>query len=358
MNGLVAVGMSGGVDSSMAAALLLEQGRDVVGVTMRLGIAEIAERACCGEAEALLARRTCTALGIPHVVIDVAEEFERAVVMPFVDAYASGTTPNPCVWCNERVKFGLLLDHARALGCEQLATGHYARVIRTPHGTLRLARGVDRAKDQSYFLYRVTAPALPRLLFPLGELTKTQVRAMAAERGLPSAARAESQDVCFTDDIAALVGRRHPEALAPGPIRNAEGVMLGTHDGIARYTVGQRKGLGIGGPGGPWRVTAIDPATNTLLVSADVPARATHATLRDAVWHASAPKARVGVELRYRATPLSATARFADGRIELVFAEPTALTAPGQSVVLYEGDAVLGGGIMEDPHASVADVQA
>jgi len=349
--------MSGGVDSSMAAALLLEQGRDVVGVTMRLGIAEIEERACCGETEALLARQTCAALGIPHVVIDVAEEFERAVVTPFVDAYASGTTPNPCVWCNERVKFGLLLDRARALGCEQLATGHYARVIRMADGTLRLARGVDSAKDQSYFLYRVPAAALPRLLFPLGELTKMQVRTMAAERGLPTATRTESQDVCFTDDLATLVGRRHPEALTPGSIRTTEGTLLGTHDGIAHYTVGQRKGLGVGGPGGPWRVVAIDAATNALLVSAEAPARTAHAELRDAVWHALAPEARVDAEIRYRAAPLPATARFADDRIELRFVTPAVPAAPGQSVVLYEGDTVLGGGIMERAQGPFMGVQ-
>lgn len=347
MNGLVAVGMSGGVDSSMAAALLLEQGYDVVGVTMRLGIAEIAERACCGETEALLARRTCAALGIPHVVLDVAEEFERAVVAPFVDAYAVGVTPNPCVWCNERVKFGALLGHARALGCERLATGHYALVTRMPDGSLRIARGVDSAKDQSYFLYRVPAEALPRLLFPLGGLTKPQVRAMAAERGLPAAERPESQDVCFTDDAAALVGRRRPEAMRPGPIVDERGERLGTHRGIARYTVGQRKGLGIGGPGGPWHVAAIDAATGTLTASARAPRRATRMLLRDAVWRATAPQAEVLAELRYRATPLPAVARFADGRIELALREPAIPSAPGQSVVLYEGQTVLGGGIME-----------
>src|SRR5659263_719932 len=263
----IAVAMSGGVDSSVAAALVLEAGRDVLGVTMRLGLAELADRACCGEEEVLLARRVCDALGIQHVVLDMAAEFAAEVVEPFCASYAAGLTPNPCVRCNERIKFGAFLDRARRLGADTLATGHYARIVHD-EGRAWLERGVDRRKDQTYFLYRVPPKTLAILEFPLGDLTKPVVRALAEARSLPTAARRESQEVCFTDDHAAFVTARRPEAGMPGPIEGSTGMVLGAHRGIARYTVGQRKGLGLGGPEGPYRVVRIDARRNAVIVGA------------------------------------------------------------------------------------------
>ena len=302
----VAVAMSGGVDSSVAAALLLEAGRDVFGVTMRLGLAELADRACCGEEEVLLARRVCDALGIQHVVLDMAAEFASEVVEPFCADYAAGLTPNPCVRCNERIKFGAFLERVRRLGAGTLATGHYARVARA-EGQVWLERGADRQKDQSYFLYRVPPEALAMLEFPLGDLTKPEVRALAEARGLPTAARRESQEVCFTDDHAAFVTARRPEAGVPGPIEDVAGTALGTHRGVARYTVGQRKGLGLSGPEGPYRVVRIDARRNAVIVGASDTLARMEATLAESVWQLAGP-ARVLAQVRYRGLPLPATA--------------------------------------------------
>lgn len=342
-----AVALSGGVDSSVAAALLLEAGHDIFGVTMRLGLAEVAGRPCCGEEEVALARRVCAVLGIPHVVLDVAEQFRAEVVEPFCDAYASGLTPNPCVRCNERIKFGLFAEKVRALGATRLATGHYARVARDDAGVW-LERAADRSKDQSYFLYRVPPSTLEMIEFPLGELTKTRVRELAAERNLPTASRRESQEVCFTDDHAALIGRTRPEALRPGPIVDAEGRVLGEHRGIARYTVGQRRGLGIGGPKGPYRVIALDAERNAVVVGAAEEAFATGVMLGDPVWRLAAHEPqRVLAQVRYRSAARPATATLGDRGLEVVFDEPLEAPAPGQSVVLYQGDRVVGGGIAQ-----------
>lgn len=342
----IAVGMSGGVDSSLSTALLLEQGHEVIGVTMRLGIAELHGRSCCGEEDALLARRVCASLGIPHVVLDVAEAFADSVVEPFAAAYAAGLTPNPCVICNERVKFRLLDAHARTLGCDALATGHYARVVRDADGRARLARGVDAAKDQSYFLYRLSPGLLERVCFPLGDLTKRQVRDMAAERHLVSAKRAESQEVCFTDDHVALVGRSHPEALVPGAIVTEDGTVVGTHQGIARYTVGQRKGLGIGGSAGPLHVVALDAARNEVVVSRTPAMHVDRITLGEPVWCGPSEQTDVSAQLRYRAPAIAARALRTRDHLEVTLNAPVAATAPGQSVVLYDGDLVIGGGVL------------
>jgi tRNA-specific 2-thiouridylase len=348
-----AVAVSGGVDSSVAAALLLEAGRDVFGVTMRLGLAEITGRQCCGEEEVLLARRVCDLLGIQHVVVDMAEEFSSEVVEPFVDAYAAGLTPNPCVRCNERVKLGAFAERARRLGADEIATGHYARTV-SEDGTVWLERAADAAKDQSYFLYRVGPDVLGRLVFPLGDTTKSEVRARAHALGLPTAARRESQEVCFTDDHAALVAHTHPEALSPGPMLDAAGRTLGTHRGLARYTVGQRKGLGLGGPEGPFVVIALDPGRNALVVGPPAALDRAGVTLSDAIWRLDGP-ATVGAQIRYRATPLEATATpSGPARLDVRFSAPARGLAPGQSVVLYQGDRVVGGGIL----TASADVSA
>lgn len=343
----VAVALSGGVDSSIAAALLVESGRSVFGVTMRLGLAEIAGRACCGEEEVLLAKRVCTTLGIPHVVIDMAEEFRAEVVEPFCEAYASGLTPNPCVRCNERVKLGAFVERVRRLGATTLATGHYARLARDAEGTW-LQRALDTTKDQSYFLYRVDPGVLGMLEFPLGDLTKADVRRMAAERDLPTASRRESQEVCFTGDYAALVATDHPRALEPGPIEDIQGTPLGIHRGIARYTVGQRKGLGVGGPRGPYQVQRIDAARNAVIVGPAGEGAALRATLSRPVWRLGDESTNVLAQLRYRSAPTPAIAtRTSAAGLTLSFNEPVGPLAPGQSVVLYQGDRVIGGGIVD-----------
>lgn len=341
----VAIALSGGVDSSVAAALLAEQGRDVFGVTMRLGLAEIDGRSCCGEEEVALARRVCAHLGIPHVVIDVGSEFRAQVVEPFCDEYAAGSTPNPCVRCNERIKFGLLAERVRALGATVLATGHYARLERDD-GRIWLARAADRTKDQSYFLYRVQPSTLEMLEFPLGELTKAEVRRMAAGRGLPTAERRESQEVCFTADHVALVAQAHPEALEPGPIESAEGTVLGTHRGIARYTVGQRKRLGVGGPGGPYRVVSIDAGRRAVIVAPESEAHTGRVTLGEPVWRLGSEPAHVLAQIRYRSAPQPAMAEMTPDGLELEFDSPADPLAPGQSVVLYADSRVVGGGIV------------
>lgn len=344
----VAVALSGGVDSSVAAALMVEAGRDVFGVTMRLGLAEAEGRPCCGEEEVLLARRVCAHLGIPHVVIDVAEAFRARVVEPFCAEYASGRTPNPCVRCNERIKFGVLAERVRGLGASTLVTGHYARLTHDAEGVW-LERAADRAKDQSYFLYRIPTDTLGMLEFPLGGLTKPEVRTLAEARGLPTASRRESQEVCFTADHAELVAREHPAALEPGPVEDEHGTLLGTHRGIARYTVGQRRGLGIGGPGGPYEIVRIDASRRALVVA---PAGASHTgavMLADPVWRGGAQERPVLAQMRYRGVPQTARAVIAEDGLRVRFDAPVPPLAPGQSVVLYQGDRVLGGGIVPIP---------
>lgn len=345
----VAIALSGGVDSSVAAALLVEAGRDVFGVTMRLGLAELAGRQCCGEEEVALARRVCAHLGIPHVVIDVAADFRTEVVEPFCDAYAAGLTPNPCVSCNERIKFGMLAERVGTLGAAVLATGHYARLERDADGEPWLARAADRTKDQSYFLYRIPPATLGMLEFPLGGLAKAEVRRMAAERGLPTAERRESQEVCFTDDHAALVAAVHPGAVEPGAIETTDGTVLGTHRGIARYTVGQRRGLGVGGPDGPYRVVRIDAARRAVVVAPEAAAHTESVTLAEPVWREGDLPTHVLAQIRYRSAPRPAMAALTRDGLDVEFDSPVEPLAPGQSVVLYADDRVVGGGMVPAP---------
>jgi tRNA-specific 2-thiouridylase len=341
----VAVALSGGVDSSVAAALLQEAGRDVFGLTMRLGLAEVSGRTCCGEDEVKLARRVCAQLGIPHIVVDIAEQFRTEVVEPFCDDYASGLTPNPCVRCNERIKFGAFAERVQRLGASRLATGHYARIERDERGPW-LARAADESKDQSYFLYRVPPETLEMVEFPLGDLTKDRVRELAAGHGLPTAERRESQEVCFTSNHADLVAAVHPETLVPGPIEDRSGHVLGTHRGIARYTVGQRKGLGFGGPDGPYRVLALDASRNAVIVGPERDARVELVALTEPVWRLGEGTHEVSARVRYRAALLPARAELAGDRLAVTFEVPAEPLAPGQSVVLYTGDRVVGGGIV------------
>jgi tRNA-uridine 2-sulfurtransferase len=339
--------MSGGVDSSVAAALLLEAGHEVVGVTMQLLPSSAAEGGCCGTTAVRDAHRVCDLLGILHYTLNFREDFRRDVLEPVCDAYASGRTPNPCILCNDRLKFAELWRRAELMGADLLATGHYARVVRDEDGAPWLAGGTDRRKDQSYFLYRMTREQLERSLFPVGALTKPEVRAIAAELGLPTAQAPESQDVCFTGDVSAFVASERPKAATPGPIVDLAGGRLGTHLGLAHYTVGQRKGLGLPGEA-PLYVVQLDAANNAVIVGPRESLEVSDVTCVDVMWRGTGEE-RVDVRVRYRQEPIPATARAAaDGRLEISLDVPVAGVAPGQAAVCYRGSVVVGGGVVEE----------
>ncbi|MGC8874260.1 MAG: tRNA 2-thiouridine(34) synthase MnmA [Chloroflexia bacterium] len=353
----VLVAMSGGVDSSLAAALLLEQGYRVTGVTLHLWRGEPSwqprQSACCSLDAAENARRVCQKLGIPHYVLNVADAFLSRVVEPFVREYARGRTPNPCIACNREIKFRLLLERARALGFRYLATGHYARIVCERQGSRtqwHLLRGVDPQKDQSYVLYMLGQQEIQHLLFPLGEFRKQEVRREAARRGLPTAGRAESQEICFIadGDYRAFLSRQDREIVRPGPIRDLSGKLLGVHRGLAFYTVGQRKGLGVSGQPRPLFVVALDPAENALIVG---PEEALYARGLEAEgvsfvsgdWPGE--PLRVSAQVRYRSPAVPATlAPAGRAEVRLEFDVPQRAITPGQAVVFYRGEEVLGGG--------------
>jgi tRNA-specific 2-thiouridylase len=332
--GLVVAALSGGVDSATAAALLVEQGHRVVGMTMRLYDASgtrAGSGRCCGPRDIEDARAVCAHLGIPHYVIDLAPEFSAAVVEDFVEAYLAGETPNPCVKCNQHIKFSPLLARARAIGADVLVTGHYARIVDGSDG-FSLRRGVDAGKDQSYFLFSMPADELGAVRFPLGHLAKDAVRAEARRLGLPNADKDESQEICFVPDgdYAGFVERaalvRRPRA---GTIVDDGGTVLGQHDGVHRFTIGQHRGLGDLATKQKLFVTSIDPARAEVRVG---PRQA--AERREVAAH---------VQVRHRGTPIATQARVTGDRATLALAEPT-VAAPGQAAVLYDGDRVLAGG--------------
>lgn len=341
--------MSGGVDSSVAAALMHRAGCEVIGITMRLSDGDWeAHNACCGLSELHDARRVADKLGIRHYVLNHAREFRRGVIDDFVREYAAGRTPNPCVRCNQHIKFATFLAHARALGCSHVVTGHYARITREA-GRWTLWRGRDHAKDQSYVLWPMTQEQLGAALFPLGDLTKPEVRALAASLGLPTADKPESQDICFVngEGHAAFVARYRPEAAEPGPIVDATGRRLGRHRGLVHYTIGQRQGLGLVASE-PFYVTEIRAADNTVVVAPAAEAGRSRFTLSEVNW-VSAPPAREPidalVQIRYRAEPVPGRLDPHRGEVEL--AEPQRGISPGQSAVLYDRDGrVLVGGII------------
>jgi len=355
----VAVAMSGGVDSSLAAALLLQQGFEVVGLTMQLWPREREEdmppamRGCCGLDAIDSARRVARHLGIRHYVSNLREPFERFVIDPFCDEYAEGRTPNPCIRCNTFVKFGPLLHRAREIGCGKLATGHYARVLHDDHGDRwKLLRGADQTKDQSYSLYGLRQDQLSHALFPLGDLTKAETRRKAAELGLPAAERAESQEICFItgEDYRRYLERRRPEVLIPGPIVDMAGRQIGRHRGIAFYTIGQRQGLGVAA-GKPLYVLGIDAAANRLIVGERDEAEFRGLVMRE-VNHVSAaglPETgmKMAVQIRSTARPVACHARLEGERVVVEFAKPERAVAPGQAAVCYDGDAVALGGVIE-----------
>jgi len=347
----VVVAMSGGVDSSVAAALLKQQGYDVTGMMLRLWSEAGQEESnrCCTPDSMAQARRVAAILDIPFYAIDVKELFRTTVVQAFLDGYAQGLTPNPCLVCNRLIKWGFLLEHARALGADYLASGHYARKRLAEDGREELLRAVDHAKDQSYILHVLTQERLAHALFPVGEYSKLEIRALAREFNLPNASRSESQDLCFLagQDYRDFLRRNAPEIAHSGPILDRAGRTLGAHTGLAYYTIGQRKGLGV--PSSvPLYVLGKDAATNTLIVGVEAELGAREISATDVNWIAGAAPAgalRLQVKTRYTVREAWAVVTPQEpGRAEVRFEEPQRDLTPGQAAVFYEGDVVLGGG--------------
>lgn len=349
--------MSGGVDSSVAAALLVEQGYEVIGVTMNTWTDDIPAEirmnehsGCCSLAAVEDARAVAHRLGIPYYVFNFQGPFAATVIDYFVDEYARGRTPNPCIACNRYVKFAAFLQRARELECRYVATGHYARIgpPAAPGGRWRLGKPADRHKDQTYVLYNLSQDALAHTLFPLADYPKPQVRRLARERGLPVHDKPDSQEICFVydDDYGRFLQERIPEAIRPGPIVTTGGEVIGTHRGLPLYTVGQRKGLPA--VGRPLYVVALDPQTNTLVVGSDADVQHTLLTADDLNWigvaHLDGPVActakirRMAPEAPCLVTPLGPEA------VRVEFARPQRAPTPGQAIVFYQGDWVLGGG--------------
>jgi tRNA-specific 2-thiouridylase len=347
----VVVAMSGGVDSAVAAARAVAAGHDVIGISLRL--AADGSGSCCSLDDFHDARAVADRLGIPHYVFDFRDIFERDVVAPFVTEYLAGRTPNPCARCNEHVKFGALRARARELGAARLATGHYARIAADPDSgrpCLRIA--ADPAKDQTYFLFALGHVELARTLFPVGDMTKADVRAEAAALGLPVADKPESMEVCFVPDgdSAALVERRAGAGtLRPGRFVDDLGHDLGRHAGVHRFTVGQRRGLGLaaGGPGRRF-VRALDARTGTVTLTDAAGLRTRGLVARDVSWSAGEPPptgAEVAVRIRHRHPPVPARLEAAgDGAVRVVFDADGPAVTPGQAAVFYRGELVLGGG--------------
>jgi tRNA-specific 2-thiouridylase len=340
--GRVAVAMSGGVDSAVA---LLRAGRNAVGVTLRLWLDPAgpdAERACCSPEAVIAARETCHALGLPHVTLDLRDEFRRAVVGPFVEEYAAGRTPNPCGRCNGDFRFAELLAFADRAGASELWTGHYARIV-DRGGRRLLARAADAEKDQSYMLAPLDPNALARIAFPLGESTKSEVRAEAAAAGLAAAERRESQEACFLagDDYRSFL-ERHGVEPAAGPIVDEEGRELGSHDGVWRFTPGQRRGIGVAAAE-PLYALRAEPATNTLVVGPRGSLACTEVEVEGAL---HAPVERVEAKLRYRSPAVPARVHPSDAGFALELERPVYGVAPGQIAVLYDDDAVVGCGVV------------
>lgn len=350
----VVVAMSGGVDSSVAAALLVEQGYDVVGMMMRLWSEDCGEggaNRCCTPGQMADARRIAAQLGIPFYVIDTQEVFRRTIVQLFIDRYAAGETPNPCLACNRHIRFEWLLGHALASGASYLATGHYARVTYAPDGSARLLKARDPAKDQSYALSMVAQSQLRHAMFLIGDYTKAEVRAMAAARGLPVAAKHDSQDLCFLadGDYRRFLRQHAPGAARPGPILTRDGQPLGAHTGLLDYTIGQRKGLGIS-HSEPLYVLATDPARNALIVGPADELGSHSLTAGRVNWIAGGPPAdrfAADLKIRYKARlAQGAVTVLPDGSVQVEFAEPQRDITPGQGVVFYAGEECLGGGII------------
>jgi tRNA-specific 2-thiouridylase len=340
--------MSGGVDSSVAAAMMKRAGHEVVGVTLKLWSGpggEAPTAGCCTLSDAEDARRVAAQLDIPYYVLDYTEEFRDGVVDRFVRDYVSGRTPNPCIECNRTVKFDRLLGGLADFDCDVLVTGHHAR-NRPEDGTWALLRGEDPAKDQSYVLSMLTQPELARSRFPVGDLTKTSVRALAAEMGLRTSAKPESMDICFVGkrDYRGFLRDTAPEAFAPGPVVGSDGVEIGRHDGIIGFTVGQRRGLGVA-VGEPRFVIRIDAGSSTVVLGRRDELTVAGVSLGRVNWTSGTPvTGRIMAQYRAHGEPVAATLHID----RLLFAEPREAVAPGQTVAFYDGERVLGGALIDD----------
>jgi tRNA-specific 2-thiouridylase len=351
----VVVAMSGGVDSSVAAALLQQQGYDVAGMMLRLWSEsgkEESNRCCTPEAMAL-ARRVAATLGIPFYVVDAREVFRESVVKYFLDGYSRGETPNPCLVCNRQIRWTYLLEHAVAIGADLMATGHYARLRRREDGSIQLLRAADRAKDQSYILHVLDQSKLARASFPVGDHTKPEIRKIAESLGLPTATRPDSQDLCFLagDDYRNFLRRNAPETLTAGQIVSSDGDVIGEHTGLADYTIGQRKGLGVASSV-PLYVLGKDIATNRLHVG-NREQRGTQVLEADeANWTSGRPPPgnfRAEVKIRYTAKEAAGIVEVlgSGSRVRIRFETPQRDVTPGQAAVFYDGDVVLGGAIIQ-----------
>ena len=351
----VVVAMSGGVDSSVAAALLVRAGYDVVGMMMRLwsdpAMGGAQHNRCCTPAQMSDARRIADQLGIPFYVLDTQDVFRSAVVQYFIEGHRSGDTPNPCLACNRHIRFDWMLNHALALDADYLATGHYARITRDTEGGWQLRRGIDHSKDQSYVLSVMGQAQLAKTMFPVGEYPKAQVREIAADLGLDVAGRRDSQDLCFLGkgDYRVFLRLHAPDVMRGGPILTTSGEVLGEHAGLANYTIGQRKGLGISYRE-PLYVIATNPLRNALIVGTREQLGRDSLRAEGVNWVSGAPPEstfRSQVKIRYRAQPQPAHIRVASAdSIEVQFDEPQRDITPGQAAVIYDGDICLGGGVI------------
>lgn len=350
----VVVAMSGGVDSSATAALLVEQGYDVVGITLHLhdhAPSVPGGKTCCGGEDTHDARRVADTLGIPHYTVDMAEIFKAEVMQAFADSYANGETPVPCIQCNRTVKFRDLVTTARDLGAEGLATGHYVRRVDGPDGAMML-RGTDPARDQSYFLFATTREQLDFLHFPLGSMPKTETRELARRHGLLVADKPDSQDICFVPggDYARIVESLRPDAMMPGEIVDLAGRVLGQHDGVAGFTVGQRRGLDIGGTADRLYVVRLEPESRRVVVGPREALGIDRFTVHTINWLGlgeAPPEAGVAVAVKVRNSFTPAPAMVYgrdDGKADVVLETPIEAVSPGQAAVFYQGDRLLGGG--------------
>lgn len=353
----VVVAMSGGVDSSVAAALLQKAGYEVIGMTMCFGLTDAPKKkpACCGLQGIEDARRVCHKLGIRHYVLNMHKELNDYIIADFFRQYLSGRTPNPCVRCNQYLKFGVLLKKALSLGADYLATGHYARIVKARSGRRRaqgylLKKSKDRRKDQSYFLYRLGQEQLKHALFPLGNYTKEQVRRLAAKFGLPVADKPASQEICFLPqaDYRSFLEAGAVKKIKSGPIVDKQGKVLGQHKGIAFYTVGQRQGLGIAG-GYPLYIIRIDPRHNRIILGSKKDAYQKEFLVKEPHFICKYPKKKIAVKvkIRYNHNEVLAEIMPRQNKVKVCLSQPQFAITPGQSAVFYDKDVVLGGGIID-----------
>jgi len=345
----IVVGMSGGVDSSVAAALLKQKGCQVIGVMLRLWSDPGTQNRCCAPDAVIEARRVANQLEIPFYVMDAREAFYNAVVDPFIEGYARGITPNPCVRCNQLIRWRFLRSRAKALGAEKIATGHYARVQILSDGCIQLLKNPDPDKDQSYFLHLLSQEDLRSTIFPLADLSKDEVRKLARDLSLSVAERPDSQDLCFVGqgNYRDFLRGIKPDAIKPGPILNQEGDLLGEHTGLADYTIGQRKGLGIAGPE-PYYVIRKDPDGNTLVVGFKGSLGRKEFKTHSVNWIAGCPPAEsfpAEIRIRYKSRPTAGVVTpINDDQAHVILKEPLPDITPGQAGVFYQGEICLGGG--------------